>query len=63
MQATFIDANGDLLSQQWEIVDGKLTYSLPGADFQIEYYLDRPAGGNPTRHQLYLRVPLPHPSS
>ena len=46
IQATFIDPNGDLLSQQWQIVDGKLTYSLPSPDFQIEYYLDRPAGGN-----------------
>jgi hypothetical protein len=46
IQATSIDASGDLLSQPWQIVDGKLTYSLPGPDFQIEYYLDRPAGGN-----------------
>jgi len=46
IQATTITANGDLLSQPWQIVDGKLTYTLPGPAFQIEFYLDRPASGN-----------------
>ena len=59
IQATFIDANGDLLSQQWEIVDGKLTYSLPSPDFQIEYYLDRPAGGNQRDINYTFESPYP----
>ncbi len=46
IQATAVTANGDLLSQPWQIVDGKLTYSLPEPTFQIEFYLDRPVSGN-----------------
>jgi hypothetical protein len=46
IQATVVTANGDLLSQPWQIVDGKLTYSLPEPAFHIEFYLDRPASGN-----------------
>lgn len=45
VQATVIAANGDLLSQSWQIIDGKLTYTLPQASFQIEFYLDRPPSG------------------
>ena len=59
IQATFIDANGDLLSQPWQIVDGKLTYSLPSPDFQIEYYLDRPAGGNQRDINFAFESPYP----
>lgn len=59
IQATFIDANGDLLSQPWQIVDGKLTYSLPSSDFQIEYYLDRPAGGNQRDINYSFESPYP----
>jgi len=59
IQATFIDANGDLLSQQWQLVDGKLTYSLPSPDFQIEYYLDRPAGGNQRDISFAFESPYP----
>lgn len=46
IQATVVAANGDLLSQPWQIVDGKLTYTLPQPAFQIEFYLDRPPSGN-----------------
>jgi hypothetical protein len=46
IQATVAAANGDLLSQPWQIVDGKLTYTLPEPAFQIEFYVDRPASGN-----------------
>lgn len=46
VQATQIDATGGLLSQPWQIVNGKLTYTLPGPQFQIEYYVDRPQSGN-----------------
>jgi hypothetical protein len=59
IQATFIDANGALLSQQWQIVDGKLTYALPSPDFQIEYYLDRPAGGNQRDINFAFESPYP----
>jgi hypothetical protein len=59
IQATSIDANGDLLSQQWQIVDGKLTYSLPSPDFQIEYYVDRPAGGNQRDINFAFESPYP----
>ena len=59
IQATFIDANGDLLSQPWQIVDGKLNYSLPSPDFQIEYYLDRPAGGNQRDISYSFEFPYP----
>lgn len=46
IQATFVATNGDLFSQPWQIVDGKLTYTLPQPAFQIEFYLDRPPSGN-----------------
>lgn len=46
IQATVVAANGDLLSQPWQITDGKLTYTLPQPAFQIEFYLDRPPSGN-----------------
>jgi hypothetical protein len=59
IQATFVDANGDLLSQQWQVVDGKLTYMLPGPDFQIEYYLDRSAGGNQRDISYTFESPYP----
>ena len=46
IQATVIGTNGELLSQPWEIVNGKLTYTLSQPDFQIEYYLERLPSGN-----------------
>ncbi|MCX5759204.1 MAG: zinc ribbon domain-containing protein, partial [Candidatus Hydrogenedentes bacterium] len=46
IQATAQDATGALLTQPWEIVGGKLSYTLPQAGFQIEYYVDRPPAGN-----------------
>jgi hypothetical protein len=45
IQATSIDAEGRLMNETWKIVDGKLTYTLPGKSFHIEYYLDRPPSG------------------
>jgi hypothetical protein len=59
IQATSVDATGDLLSQPWQVVDGKLTYSLPSPDFQIEYYLDRPAGGNQRDISYTFESPYP----
>lgn len=46
IQSTYNDPTAGLLSQDWELVDGKITYSLPGASFHIEYYVDRPPSGN-----------------
>jgi hypothetical protein len=46
IQATSRETDGRLITQQWEIVDGKLVYTLPGPGFQIEYYLDRPPSGD-----------------
>jgi hypothetical protein len=46
IQATAREADGRLITQQWEIVDGKLVYTLPGPGFHIEYYLDRPPSGD-----------------
>lgn len=46
IQATMQDASGTLLVQPWQNVNGKLTYTLPGPAFHVEYYLDRPPSGN-----------------
>jgi len=46
IQATYIGEDGNLYNQPWQVVDGKLTYSLPRPQFQIEFYLDRPPSGN-----------------
>jgi hypothetical protein len=45
IQATSRETDGRLMTQQWQILDGKLVYTLPGPGFHIEYYLDQqPAG-------------------
>ena len=46
IQATAREIDGRLITQQWQIVDGKLVYTLPGPGFHIEYYLDRPPSGD-----------------
>ena len=46
IQATSKEADGRLTNQQWQIVNGKLVYTLPGPGFHIEYYLDRPPSGD-----------------
>ena len=46
IQATYNDPAAGLLNQQWKLVDGKITYTLPGASFHTEYYIDRPPSGN-----------------
>jgi hypothetical protein len=46
IQATSREADGRLMTQEWQILDGKLVYSLPGPGFHIEYYLDRPPSGD-----------------
>jgi hypothetical protein len=46
VQATYQDASGALINKSYEIKDGNLTYELPSAGFQIEYYLDRTPSGD-----------------
>jgi len=46
IQATSKAADGRLTNEQWQIVNGKLVYTLPGPGFHIEYYLDRPPSGD-----------------
>lgn len=46
IQATYNDPTGGLLNQAWKLVNGKITYTLPGASFHTEYYIDRPPSGN-----------------
>lgn len=46
IQATYIGEDGNLYNQPYQIVEGRLTYSLPRPQFQIEFYLDRPPAGN-----------------
>jgi hypothetical protein len=49
IQATERTATGELLSQPWQINGDRLTYSLPGPSFQMEYYNDRSAAANGQR--------------
>jgi hypothetical protein len=46
VQATYQDASGALINKPYEIKDGQLTYELPSAGFQLEYYLDRAPSGD-----------------
>ena len=46
IQTTEKDQTGALLSQPWERAGDKVTYSLPAAGFQVEYYVDRPPSGD-----------------
>jgi hypothetical protein len=46
IQATSRETDGQLLTQQWQILDGKLVYTLPGPGFHIEYYLDQQPSGD-----------------
>lgn len=57
VQATMVDATGSLLSQPWQLVDGKLVYTLAGPEFQIEYYLDRAPSGNQREVSYIFEAP------
>jgi hypothetical protein len=46
IQATEKQADGQLINEAWQTVDGNLVYTLPGPGFHIEYYLDRPPSGD-----------------
>lgn len=57
VQATMVDASGSLLSQPWQLVDGKLIYTMAGPEFQIEYYLDRSPSGNQREVSFTFEAP------
>jgi hypothetical protein len=46
IQATEKQSDGRLISQTWQIENSRLTYTLPGPGFHIEYYVDRPPSGD-----------------
>jgi hypothetical protein len=46
IQATARENDGRLITQQWQIVNGKLVYTLPGPGFHVEYYLDLSPSGS-----------------
>jgi hypothetical protein len=46
IQATEKQADGTLINQAWQIANDRLTFSLPGPSFHIEFYVDRPPSGN-----------------
>ncbi|MGC8779260.1 MAG: zinc ribbon domain-containing protein [Anaerolineae bacterium] len=58
IQATYVGDDGGLYNQAWQIVDGKLTYSLPRPQFQIEFYLDRPPAN--TQRELSYTFEAPY---
>jgi hypothetical protein len=57
IQATEKQADGRLINQSWEIVNGNLTYTLPGPGFHIEYYVDRPPSGDQREINYSFEVP------
>jgi len=59
IQAAVPDATGALLSQPWQIVEGKLSYTLPQPQFHTEYYLDRPPAA--AQRELTYTFQAPYP--
>jgi len=59
IQATVNDPAKGLLSQQWQMQDGKVTYALPQPGFHIEYYVDRPPSGNQREIVQTFEAPYP----
>ena len=59
IQATVNDPAKGLLSQQWQMQEGKVTYSLPQPGFHIEYYVDRPPSGNKREITYTFEAPYP----
>jgi hypothetical protein len=57
IQATARETDGRLITQPWQILDGKLAYSLPGPGFHIEYYLDRPPSGDQREFSYTFETP------
>jgi len=59
IQATVNDPTNGLLNQSWQMEGNKLTYTLPGAGFQVEYYLDRPPSGDTREIKYTFEAPYP----
>ena len=59
IQATVNDPAKGLLSQQWQLQDGKVTYSLPQPGFHLEYYVDRPVSGDQRKIVHTFEAPYP----
>jgi hypothetical protein len=57
IQATSRESDGRLMTQEWQIVDGKLVYTLPRPGFHIEYYLDRPPSGDQRQISYTFETP------
>jgi hypothetical protein len=59
IQATVNDPAKGLLSQQWQLQDGKVTYALPQPGFHVEYYVDRPPSGS--KREIVHTFEAPYP--
>ena len=63
IQATVNDPAKGLLSQEWQMQDGKVAYSLPQPGFHLEYYVDRPVSGDQRKIVHTFEAPYPIASS
>ena len=59
IQATVNDPAKGLLSQEWQMEDGKVAYSLPQPGFHLEYYVDRPVSGDQRKIVHTFEAPYP----
>ena len=59
IQATVNDPAKGLLSQEWQMQDGKVAYSLPQPGFHLEYYVDRPVSGDQRKIVHTFEAPYP----
>jgi hypothetical protein len=59
IQATVNDATRGLLSQEWQLQGGEVTYSLPQPGFHVEYYVDRPPSGDQREIVHTFEAPYP----
>jgi hypothetical protein len=57
IQTTMKDASGGLLTQAWHMDGNKLSFTLPGAGFQVEYYVDTPLLGSQRNLSYAFQVP------
>jgi hypothetical protein len=59
VQATVNDPVKGLLSQEWQMQNDKVAYTLPQPGFHIEYYVDRPPSGN--KREIVHTFEAPYP--
>ena len=57
IQATMKDASGGLLTQAWRTEGNKLIFTLPGAGYQVEYYVDTPLLGSQRNLSYAFQAP------